>query len=1050
MRRFIQAAIEHNRAVLLSLGALLLGGLVVMAKIPKEADPEIVIPTIYANLVHEGISPEDAERLLIRPVEQQVRSLEGVKEITATAFLGGANVFVEFEAGVDVRRALQDVREKVDSAKAEFPADTEEPFVSEVKMDRFNPMMVLNIAGNVPERTLITLTRDLKEKLALVPGVLEVNLAGDREELIEVTIDPLRMESYGLSQADVLNLFQRNNRLVAAGSLEAAQGRFPIKVPGVFEDVTDILEMPVKVDGDTVVRFSDIASVRRTYKDAESFARLDGRPAVAVELVQRAGANVVRTAEEIWQVVERERQNWPEGVSVVASRDQSVEIREQVRELWNHIAIAIVLVAIVILGTLGVRNALLVGVAIPGSFLIGILVMGLLGLSMNMVSMFAMIMAVGMLVDGAIIVVELADRKMAEGMGRRAAYAFASQRMIGPVVSSILTSIIVFVPLAFWPGMMGQFMKYMPITLIAVLSASLVMALVYVPVLGALFGKPGSAQASAHRDLVIAESGDLRELGGWTGKYIRFLERILERPGRNIGIVTGLLFAIFIAYGVFGRGVEFFPHADADIATVEIRARGDLSTQEKDLLVRQVEARIADIEDVKFMYAKTGASGRGAAPDTIGTIRLTFVSWQQRGAVNDILAEVRQRTSGLAGIVVEARQPQAGLPQGKPIDIEIGSRHPELIETATVAIREVLASIPGVLNIEDDRPLSGIEWKVDVDRAQAARFGADVTLVGSAIQLVTTGARVGEYRPDDADEEIDIRVRFPYDARNLDQVDELRVMTNQGLVPLSSFVTRTATQKVSTLNRTDLRRTMHVRADLAPGVLEQDVVGQVRAQLPQLQLDPRVDVQFKGNTREQQEAQNFIFVAFLVALGMIGVILVLEFNSIYQTLLILTAVLFSIGGVLLGHLLTLQPFGTVMSGIGLITLAGIVVSNNIVLIDTYNLLRKDGMAPLEAILRTCAQRLRPVLLTKITMILGLLPMVFGITVDIPARLVTIGGPSAQWWTQLSASVVGGLIFATILTLVFTPSLLLAQARYGEWRERRRAARVASQAQPEPV
>ncbi|NJO12238.1 MAG: efflux RND transporter permease subunit, partial [Gammaproteobacteria bacterium] len=1038
MKRFIKAAIEHNRAVLLSLGALILGGIIVMIRIPKEADPEVVIPTIYVFMVHEGISPEDAERLLIRPVEQEVRSLEGIKEVSATANLGSASVFVEFEAGIDVRRALQDVREKVDIAKAEFPADTEEPFVSEVKMNRFNPMLVLNVAGAVPERTLVALTRDLKEKIALVPGVLEVNLAGDREELIEISIDPVRMESYNLSQADVLNLFQRNNRLVAAGSLQTGQGRFPVKVPGVFENLQDILGMPVKVDGDNVVRFSDIASVRRTYKDAESFARLNGEAAIAVEIVQRAGANVIQTANEVWEVLRAEQENWPPGISVVASRDQSVEIEEQVRELWNHILIAVVLVAIVILGTLGVRNALLVGIAIPGSFLIGMLVMGVAGLSMNMVSMFAMIMAVGMLVDGAIIVVELADRKMAEGIPKREAYAIASQRMVGPVVASILTSIIVFVPLAFWPGMMGQFMKYMPITLIAVLTASLVMALVYVPVLGALFGKASPAQETAHHNLVIAESGDLRELGGWTGKYIRYLERILRHPWRNIGAVTALLFAIFVAYGLFGRGVEFFPTVDSDIATLEIRARGDLSTEEKDLLVRQVEQRIAGIDDVKFMYAKTGASGRGAAADTIGTIQLTFVDWRERRPVAEILAEVRERTAQLSGIVVDARMPQAGMPRGKPIDIEIGSRFPELIEPATVAIREVLTAVPGVLNVEDDRPISGIEWKMDVDRAQAARFGADVTLVGTAIQLVTTGARVGEYRPDDADDEIDIRVRFPYDARNLDQVDELRVMTAQGLVPISSFVTRKPVQKVSTLNRTDLRRTMHIRADLEPGVLEQDVVRQVRAKLPELQLDPRIELQFKGNTREQAEAQNFIFTAFLIALGLIGVILVLEFNSIYQTLLILTAVLFSIGGVLLGHLLTQQPFGTVMSGIGLITLAGIVVSNNIVLIDTYNALLKEGMTPMEAILRTCAQRLRPVLLTKITMILGLLPMVFGITVDLAARVVTIGGPSAQWWTQLAASVVGGLIFATVLTLLFTPSLLLAEAGVRERRIRRRA------------
>jgi multidrug efflux pump len=1032
---FIELAMLRSRTVILSLMVVLIGGIVAYATIPKEAEPDIEIPVIYVSIEHDGISPEDSERLLVRPMEQELRSIEGVKEMTANAYEGGANVQLEFDAGIDTKQALQDVREKVDLAQAKLPGETEEPTVNEVKMSRFDPMLVLNLAGNVPERTLTTIAKDLKEKLEALTGVLEVNLVGTREELMEVVVDPLAMESYGLDQAQIIQFVSRNNRLVAAGALHASEGRFPVKVPGVFENAGDVLNMPIKAVGERIVHFKDIAEVRRTYKDAESVARLNGKSALAIEVVQRSRANVIDTIAEVNAIIDEERAYWPPQIEIVASRDKSQDINDMLSELQNSVLAAVLLVFVVIIGILGIRSALLVGVAIPGSFLLGILLIGSFGVTINMMVLFALIMAVGMLVDGAIVVTEMADRRMAEGESRHDAYARAAIRMAWPIIASTCTTLAAFVPLALWPGTSGEFMKYLPITLIAVLSASLAMALLFVPTLGAIFGRTGANTEEARRNLAAAETGDLDDVTGLTGKYIQFLKRSMRRPWLNVAGVSGLLFAVYAAFFLVGEGIEYFPEVEAPFGMVDIRARGDMSTGERDRLVRQVEERVLDMPEIKYLYAKTGSGGRGAE-DQIGSLTLNYIDWDKRRPADDILAEIRERTKDLAGIRIETRKPDAGPPIGKPIRIEFSSRFPEQLNDAVARVRAHMEENEEIVNIEDSRPLPGIEWQIKVDRAEAARFGADISLVGAMVQLVTNGIKIGEYRPDDSDDEIDIRVRYPEGNRSLSQIDKLRIPADQGLVPISTFIDRVPAQKVGTIRRTDMRRTLAIDADVAAGVLVDDVVRKLKAGISDIRIDPRVSWSFGGSTEDQREDMEFLTRAMMMALAIMAIILVTHFNSIYQAGLILTAVLFSTGGVLLGHLFMGKPFGVIMSSVGVITLAGIVVNNNIVFIDTYNVLRGRGERPFEAILRTCAIRLRPVLLTTVTTIVGLMPMVLGVNINLIDRDISIGAPSSQWWTQLASSVAGGLAFATILTLFLTPSLLMIQANVlKRWRER---------------
>ncbi len=1028
MKSIIDAAVARSRPVLLVLALVLISGSVAYVTIPKEADPDVAIPIIYVLIPHDGISAEDAERLLVRPMEKELRNVEGLKEMRASAREGQATVTLEFEAGFDSDQALNDVREKVDIAKVNLPDDSDEPTVNEVNVALF-PVILVTLSGDIDERTLVRHARDLRDKLEGLAGILEVDIAGDREDLMEVIIDPVRLEGFNQSPETLLQFIDRNNKLVAAGAMDTGRGRFSVKVPGLFENVQDVLDLPIKTSGDKVVTFADVAIAQRTFKDANGFARVNGQPALALEVTKRIGTNIIDTIEQVRAVVTEEQKNWPAEIQVTYSQDKSQQIRDMLNDLQNNVLAAVLLVMIVVVATLGVRTAGLVGVSIPGSFLAGILVLAFAGLTINIVVLFALIMAVGMLVDGTIVVVELADRKMAEGLPRQAAYATAAKRMAWPITAATATTLAAFMPLLFWPGIVGEFMKYLPITLIATLTASLFMALVFVPTLGSIVGRRAPDSAHSTANLAAAENGDLDSITGLTGTYVKVLRVAVTHPVKLVVLAALMLTGAYATYGAFGKGVEFFPDVEPENAVLHVRARGDLSVEESDALVREVEDRLLDMGELATIYARTGVSFRAeVTEDTVGLIQLEFVDWKQRRPAREILEEVRERTADLAGIIIEARKEEAGPPVGKPVQIQLSSRFPELLPEAVATVRRGLDDLGGFVDVTDSRPMPGIEWQVKVDRAEASRYGADITAVGNAIKLVTNGIKVGEYRPDDTDDEVEIRVRFPRNDRNIDELDRLRVPTESGAVPIGNFVQRVAVPRVGTINRADSRRALKVEADVPEGVLPDDKVTEIKHWLKTANIDPRVTVEFKGEDEEQRKAEAFLVKAFGIALFIMAIILVTQFNSFYQALLILSAVVLSTVGVLLGLLVTGQPFGIVMSGVGVIALAGIVVNNNIVLIDTYNILRRRGMDTIEAVMRTGAQRLRPVLLTTITTVLGLMPMVLGVNIDLIDRTISVGGPSTQWWTQLATAVAGGLTFATLLTLVLTPSLLVLGER----------------------
>ena len=1029
MFRLLEAAISRSRTTLLLLFMILLSGLLARCSIPVEGDPDISVPFFVITVVHEGISPEDAERLLVMPLEVELRQVEGIEEINAYASENAGTVMVMFDPDYDLDQALMDTREAVDRAKVEFPSTAEEPIIQEQSTSEF-PIIQVNLVGDVPERMLYTLALDLRDLIEAQPDILSADLLGSREELLEAVIDPKKLETYGLSSEQIINSIARNNRLIPAGSLDNGEGRFAVKVPSVIENYTDIYDIPVKSDGDSVIALSDVAEVRRTFKDRTQYSRVDGKKTIALNIVKRANSNVIQAIANTKSVTETFRQQLPAKVDIFYSTDQAPYAESQVVELEGNILTALCLVMVIVVAAMGIRSGLIVGFGIPASFLFSLIFIYLLGYSFNFMVMFGMLLGLGMLIDGAIVVTEYADRKMTEGLASQDAYLAAAKRMFWPVTASIATTLAAFLPLMFWPGISGKFMRFLPVTVFTVLSGSLLYALVFGPAIGALIGRAGNKDQNAQKKLDILEKGDPRDLQSLTGLYARVLGFATRYSLVTMAATLLILFSTFWAYGKYGGGLIYFSQAESKFASVNIRARGNLSVDETNALVKEVEDQVLEIEGIQHLSARTQLSGqlsRSGGSDRIGSMFIELYDEpQRRNSATEILEEIRKRAATISGIQVEARAEEMGPPVGKDINIELSSYNRNLLEPAVQRIVDYMSTeVDGLRDIDDTRSLPGVEFKLNVDRAQAAIYGADVSQVGVAVQLVTNGIKVGEYRPDRADDGVDIRVRYPSESRGLLALNQLRINTSKGLVPLSNFVSLEPIPNVDTIERYNSIPIKRVLADVAPGILADTKVKEIQAWVDTQEWPPGLNITFRGANEEQAESLAFVGVAFSLSLLLMFVLLVTQFNSFYQSTLILFAVILSTAGVLIGLLITGNPFSAILTGVGVVALAGIVVNNNIVLIDTYNKLRADNPEQdyVQLIVRTGAQRLRPVMLTTITTVFGLLPLASNLSIDVINRTIVQGGQLSTLWVPLSQAIVSGLTFATLLTLVTTPAML---------------------------
>ena len=1032
MRVLITGALKHDKAIILILLAIFLFGIVSYNNLPKEENPDIQIPILYIPLILQGISPEDSERLLVKPLERKLKAVSGINELKCSAFEGGANIVMEFHSNVDIKKALNDVRAQIDEARPEMPENLRDVTVKEVNLSLFPVINIILTGDNINDRELKKIAKNLKDRIEAVPEVLSATINGDREEVIEINVSQKVLDVYHINFDDISQILYKNNILIQAGSISTDTGKFNIKVSGMFNKVEDIKNVSIKVSENNILKIRDIGEVRETYKDYDTIARVNGKKAMVIEVSKRTGVNTLSTLKEVKKIVEEEKKFIPTNVNIVYSQDSSKRITDMITELLNSIFIAVIIVFCVIAYELGIRSALLVSIAIPGSFFIGIIIISLMSLTINIVVLFSLILAIGMLVDAAIVIVEYADRKMIDGISRIEAYKESAIQMFWPSVAASLTTKIVFLPLLFWPGTTGKFMRYMPLTLVSTLLGSLFMALIFIPVLGGYFGKPKKLSNKEMDNIKAIETGDFNKLEGITKKYHNALSYGLIKPKITICSIFGLLIAIIILFGFLNSGFEFFPNVESDNATVDIRARGNLSIDEKNKILKEVESKILDMtQNVKIFYSKIGDVDRSLInSDIIGRIYLEFENWKERPKVNAILNQIKDRLQNIPGIIIQTNKEKNGPAAGKDVQIQLLSRDPEALPKAVENILKYMKNINGFIDIDDGRPLPMFDYELKIDREKAALSSVDVASLNAVIPLLTNGVKLAKYRGDQYDEEIDIIARFYKEERDITKLQTLHVATPHGMIPITNFVEILPVQKVAAIERNNGLRSRLIQANIAQGFVANNLTKALSTAKNHDQgWDNEVILSFKGQEKDMMETQSFLKSAFGSAIiGMI-ITLVLQFNNILMAFIILTAVFFSFIGVLLALVVTMQPFGVVMCGVGIITLAGIVVNNNILLIDAYLTLLTQGVERFKAIEQAAVSRLRPILLTSVTTSIGLLPMIFSMSINIMEFEVDFGAPSSQWWVQLSTSIAGGVLFATILTLFFTPAVLTLHARF---------------------
>ena len=1025
----LKAIVSRSRATLSLMLLFLLAGIMSRASMPIEVNPNVTVPAAIIMVRHEGISPEDGSRLLIRPIEKELKTLDGLEEIIATARESVVYLFVRFDINLDIDQVIADVRESVDRAKAEFPEETKEPMVNAISPSP-EPDVVLTFSGElVDERDLYKAVKFYQRKIEGLSQVLETNLSGHREEVVEVILDPSKLDLYKITADELAYTLSANNLLIPAGEMDAGEGRFGIKIPALIETEQDIRNIPIRSDNLGVITLSDIATIQRTFKDPTGFSTLDGKPTIALDVRKRLKANSIDTIAAVRQVVDSYRDQFSQEIKIDYMFDSSEYAQSMVSELMGNILTAMLLVLALVVATLGIRSGLLVGFGIPFCLLGSMIIVNMMGFSFNFMVMFGLLLSLGMLIDGAIVVVEFANTKIVQGISVKDAYLQSIRRMAVPVLASTGTTLAAFLPMLFWPGVSGNFMMYLPVTVFSVLAWSLIYALIFAPTLGVSLAKIGAKNITKEAASPKPVSTVFTPL---LNKYLQLLRLAIAKPLATAGLSLLLLVGIFYSYGKFGAGLEFFTETENRFGMATLRAQGNLSIEEQRQLTAQVETRFSHLNDIKHIYASSSAGQlmgqRDASRDQISSYLIELLPRAERSRSSvEVFSEIRALTKDIPGVYVTAASVEGGPPVGKDIQIQLSSTNRTAMYAEAAKIRRWIESnVEGLRDIEDSLPLAGIQWEMAVDRSQAAMLDVNISAVGQMVQLVTNGMIIGEFRPDDADEEVEIRVRFPQTDRKLESLDSLRVNTAKGAVPISSFTQRQAKARVDTIQRIDMLETVLVLANTEDGFLADNQVRQISQWLETQLIDPTVKITFRGANEEQAESAEFLSTAFTLAMGLMLILLVAQFNSFYQSLLILFSVVMSTAGVLLGLLLTQSVFSTILTGVGIVALAGIVVNNNIVLIDSYNHLRRssNNLSIKEAVFEAAKSRFRPVMLTTVTTIAGLLPLATGFSIDMVNRKIEVGGMVASWWQPLASAIVNGLVVATIMTLLLTPAMLL--------------------------
>ncbi|MFO7577811.1 MAG: efflux RND transporter permease subunit [Pelovirga sp.] len=1009
------AAVDRRSSVFSLMLIILVVGIYSYVILPRESTPDVTVPYVLVVTPYEGVAPVDIESLITHPIERKLKGLKDVEEIRSVSAEGSSMIIIEFIPDIDIDVALQWVRDKVDQAKGDLPANLEnDPSVLEINLSEF-PILMVSIAGMADESVLKKVGEELEDWIQTIPGVLDVVLSGGREREIRIEFDPDRMFASRISLAEVLSAIRRENVNIPGGSIDIGAGKYLLRIPGEFSEPHEIDNLVLTQRGGRIIYFKDVADVVDAFEDRTSYARLNGEQSVTLAIKKRSGANIIEVADRVFALLGEAQDLLPPGVDLAVTFNQSEDIRRMVAELENSIISGLLLVIAVLFMFLGLRNSFFVALAIPFSMLLAFAVLLFFDITLNMVVLFSLILALGMLVDNAIVIVENIYRHMQEGHSGVSAAKTAVSEVGWPVISSTATTLCAFFPLLFWPGIMGEFMSFLPMTLIITLSASLFVALVINPTICAHI-----MRVRKRRPLDVDPPWILRF-------YARSLAFALNHRVLVVAASISLLVGIALLYMIFDHGVELFPDTEPNRAFVEIEAPEGTSLDASDLLARTVEAIGAAEPDIRFVIAEVGTTsaqegGGGSVQSNLSKISLEFVDRSVRNEdANVVLDRIRQAVAPIAGAHFKVERQEEGPPTGPPVNIEISGDDIAVLEGLVATVTEKIKSVPGLVDLQDDLSRAQPEVRVIVDREKASLLQLSTADISEMVKAAISGTKLGVYR--EGEDEYDIIARFPPARRaSLADIDNLLIPAAGGEpVPLTTVARLETGVGYGSIRHLDMKRVVTLSADTF-GRNSNEVLLEVQERLADLRLPGGYQISYTGEQEEQKKATAFLSKAFIGAILLIMLILVTQFNSMLQTLIVMTTVILSLTGVFLGLLITAKPFGIIMTGIGAISLAGVVVNNAIVMIDYINQLVAKGMAVKEALIQGGMVRFRPVLLTAATTILGLLPMALGVSLDFRALSWEIGGESADWWGPMAVAVIFGLAFATMLTLIVVPVL----------------------------
>ena len=1018
MIKIVDFALSKAKTTMMIALMVVIAGSYARQEIPIAASPNVQLPFISVSVFLDGASPGDTSRLIARPLENRLKTITGVKNIRSTSSLSFARIFLEFEVGFDMDQALVDIKQGVEETKYELPREAEDPQIAEYSEASF-PVMNISIVGSSSIRQKVFYAKELKDKVEAREEILQARLSGAPEEVLEGVINKSKMESYEVTLSDIYYSVSNNNLIIPGGTQDTGKGSFNIEVPSIIETAQDVYSIPIKVTKDAIVTLGDITDVKRTFKDFTSYARVNGEDAVTLELSLRESANAINASNAIRDILEDFKKTLPENLRIVITDDDTIYANLMVKELNGNIIAAVVLIMVLIIASMGIRVSMLVGLSIPFCFLLTYLSLYMLGFEVNFLVMMGLLLGMGMLIDGAIVITEYADKKIAEGLSRSEGYKLASKRMFYPILASTGTTMAAFIPVIFWPGFTGQFMRYLPITVFIVLLASLLYSLIMIPVLGTYLGQRESAlNKNDERESIFKKLTEL---------YGRRIEKFVKNPVETCIGVISILFIIVMSYSYFGKGTVYFALVDPVKANITIKARGNYSALETKEIIVQIEERFLNTEGVGSVYLRAGTEWWNAGADKVGGGFVEVAPPTERSITGlEVMSLLKSSTNDLPGIFVEVAPDLGGPSFDNPIELSIyGNTEKDVNKAVDIVEKYMRKDMKGLINIFSSKSYPSVEWSVEVDKQKAAQLGVNVGDVGALVQMLTNGFKVGEYRPDDAKDEVEIRARFPQSDRTITGIRNLNVTTTKGLVPVSSFIKVVPKENRQTVNRKNGKFFQEVGA----GTLDESEVSNKVAELDNWLKDANlgqgVTYEFSGMAEETEDVNKFMISAGITAVFIMLLMLLTQFNSFYQSFIILSSVTISFVGVLLGLLITGMPFSTTMTGLSIVTLAGIVVNNNIVLIDTFNKLKEEAphLEKSIHIINACKQRLRPILLTSLTTIFGLMPLAMGVSLDIISRDILFGSRIVDWWSNLAVSIVFGLGFSTFITLILTPAVL---------------------------